>query len=58
MEGLFLGILAIVFCLVVIVRGIATLTDIIKQLPEKMIEKLREEENRKLFERNSDPKNE
>ncbi|MCL2306069.1 MAG: hypothetical protein FWC43_12065 [Planctomycetaceae bacterium] len=58
MEGLFLGILAIVFCLVVIVRGIATLTVTIKQLPDQLIEKLRKEENRKLFERNSDQKSE
>jgi len=42
--------------------GIHELTKAIKQLPdqlaEKLIEKLREEENRKLFERNSDPKSE
>jgi len=57
-----LGLMCNTLVLVCIVYAILALTKEVKQLPdqiaEKLIEKLREEENRKLFERNSDPKSE
>ena len=53
------------FCFIVVVALFIFLLkfpSIMRNLPgqiaEKLIEKLREEENRKLFERNSDPKSE
>jgi len=55
LVGIGIGVSGIVFGMHFLVRAIKQLPD---QLAEKLIEKLREEENRKLFERKSDPKSE